>query len=88
MEGPVELPHFGNGVDLPGIGVVALHGEGHGAHHPGQSRSRRQPIGAELGQEGGEVACLIHAGLQMATPGTDSGFLLEGVYKIVTASNP
>jgi Flp pilus assembly protein TadD len=35
-----------------------------------------------------EVACLIHAGLQMSAPGTDSGFPLEGVYKIVTRSNP
>ncbi len=30
-----------------------------------------------------EVACLTHAGLQMAEPGTDSRFPLEGVYGVV-----
>ncbi len=33
-----------------------------------------------------EVACLIHAGLQMSAPGTDSGFPLEGVYRIATGN--
>lgn len=30
-----------------------------------------------------EVACLIHAGLQMSAPVTDSWFPLEGVYRVV-----
>ncbi len=33
-----------------------------------------------------EVACLIHAGLQMSAPRIDSAFPLEGVYRVVAGT--
>ena len=33
-----------------------------------------------------QVACLIHAGLQIAAPGTASGFPLEREHELATAS--